>query len=258
MSGANPFSSAKRRLARAKKHIRTIERQCKAFFGKKPYAHIIEADPQTRFEFHKIRLTKPLPDTVTDLAYEAIEGMRASLDHAAHAVASRSSVRPKDLERLHFPIADDAAKFEDLLKQKGTRDLPSDILALFRSFKPYKGDNFLIWALNQVRRQGTHRLIVPVGLAVPQIHVHHMTARSPGPVDLMAPQWDAEKHEIVFARTIPGAQLEYNLNLSFFVAFGEVEGLKGEPAIGALDDIAGEVERIIVATEAKAREIGLI
>jgi len=72
------------------------------------------------------------------------------------------------------------------------------------------------------------------------------------------PHWHPEEQEIVFARAAPGAQLEYDLKVSFFVAFGEVEGMKGEPASGALDAIAGEVERIIVATKAEARRFGLV
>ncbi len=63
---------------------------------------------------------------------------------------------------------------------------------------------------------------------------------------------------MVFARVGIGSQLDYDLNFSFFVAFGEVESVRDQPAIPVLNAAASEVERIILAIETESRRIGLI
>jgi hypothetical protein len=135
---------------------------------------------------------------------------------------------------------------------------PAGILALFRTLKPYQAGNQIIWALNRVRRQSTHRLLVPVGSALHGIAVKNLTISSPVPCEIPPPRWDSEKNEITLVIVGRGSDLKYDIELAFFVAFGQVEGLAGEPVLDTLDDAASEVERIILAIEAESRRIGLI
>jgi hypothetical protein len=250
---SDPFASPKRRLARARNHIDNVEMGIRVFLETQPYERTVERNTQ-RFEEHKIRLTKPIPDDVTDLAYEALEAMRSSLDQATYAVAvACNSKRP---DRIHFPVADAAADFENNVRGWLT-DFPTDMLALFRSFKAHQAGNELIWALNRIRRQGMHRLIVPVVTAT-EAFAHSVTINSPHFVELPPLKWDSEKNEVIFARTNPGSDLNYKLDFMFFIIFGEVEGVAGEPIIETLREIAAEVERIVLAIETEARRLNLI
>lgn len=250
----DPFASPKRRLARAKQHIDAIKRGAEAFFADKPTAHVIERDPVTGFDIHKLRLVKSLPDEITDLIYEALQALRDTLDHTVYPVAIACHATRPDL--IHFPIGNDVADFENLMRGR-VKDFPPDILTLLRGFKPYKGGNGdPIWALNKIRRQGTHRLIVPMGFATPGIAVQHMEIS--GNVAIPGPRWDSINNEIVIARAGPGSRLHYNLNVGFFIAFGEVEGVAGQSAIPVLDAMAAEVGRIVLAIETESRRIGLI
>ena len=132
---------------------------------------------------------------------------------------------------------------------------------MFRSFNPYKGGNDLVWALNRLCNTSKHRLLTPVGIASGGISVKHMTLSS-GPtgsgVAIPAPVWDGEKNEMVFARVGVGSKLDYNLNFRFFVAFGDVEPVRGEPAVPILSTTATEIERIVLAIEAETRRLGLV
>lgn len=208
------------------------------------------------FEEHKIRLTANLPDRITDLTYEAIEALRSSLDQAAYAVAVSCKAKRPDL--VHFPVADSAPELENVIIGR-LKDFPADVLSLFRSFKPYLGGNDMIWALNRVRRQTAHRLVVPVGTATAGAFVKHVSISRPMPLNVFTiPKWNSEKNEMVFIETGPGADLDYDIDLTFFIAFGPVDGVAGLPVVGTLNTFAGEVEKILIALEAETRRLGLV
>jgi hypothetical protein len=251
----DPFASPKRRITRAGEHIQNLKSEVAAFFEAQPYARIVERNA-SGFDEHKVKLTRELPDRITDFAYETIEALRSSLDQATYAVAIACGSKRPDL--IHFPIADTPADFENVLNGR-LKDFPPDILALFHSFEPYQtGNANLIWALNRVRRQGTHRLIVPVATVAGGMEIHDMSISRPLPLTVPPPRWDSEKKEIVFAIVAPGSDLSYKLDLSFYITFGQVEGVAAAPVVETLEDMAAEVERVVLAIEAESHRIGLI
>jgi hypothetical protein len=241
------------RIARAKEHIRNLDRRVKRFFDSKPYARITERDNDGINDLHKVKLTKPFPAGVVSVAAEAIEGLRSALDQTAFATAMLSGV--KHSKSAYFPIANSAKELDRVMKGR-CKDIPPDIASLFRTFNPYKGGNDLIWALNAACNTSKHGIVVPVGMAAAGMNINHMVMSGTGAI--FAPVWNREKNEIVFASTTPDTELDYNIQFSFFVAFGEVDGIGGKPAIPVLNTIAGDVNRIVIAVEAEAKRIGLI
>lgn len=248
----HPFSSPRMRVARAKEHIRNLDRRVKRFFDAKPYARVTDRDVDGLNDVHKVKLTKNFPAGVTSVAAEAIEGLRSALDQVAFATAVVSGV--KHSKSAYFPISSSVAELDNVIKGR-CKDIPPNIVSLFRSFNPYKGGNDLIWALNSACNTSKHGIIVPVGMAAAGMHIKHMTISGSGAIP--APVWNSEKNEIVFATTGPDTEFQYDLNISFFVAFGEVDGIGGQAAIPLLNAIAGEVNRIVLAVEAEAKRIGL-
>jgi hypothetical protein len=249
----NHFASSHRRLVRAKQHIEKIKSEIASFVNANPYTRVVERNTNG-FDEHKVKLTGTIPDEVTDLVYEAIEALRSALDHATHAVAVLCNAKRPDL--IHFPVADNASDFENILNGRYVKDLPPDILTFFRNLKSYEAGNKLVWALNRIRRQSTHRLLVPIANASRGILIKHMSAM--GFLEVPAPIWNSEKNEIVFAIVIPGSHFDYDVDLQFFVAFGPVEGVAGWPVIGTLEAMAKEVDRILAALEAETWAIRLI
>lgn len=247
-----PFSSPRMRIARANEHIRNLDRRVKRFFDSKPYARVTERDDDGIHDQHKIKLTKVFPTGFTSVAAEAIEGLRSALDQATFATAALSGV--KHSKSAYFPISSSAAELDAVIKGR-CKNVPPDIISLFRSFNPYKGGNDLIWALNNACNTSKHGIIVPVGMSTAGMHINHMVISGSGSIPM--PIWNSEKNEIVFATTGPDTQFQYDLNVSFFVAFGEVDGIGGQPAIPVLHAIASEVNRIVLAIEMEAKRIGL-
>jgi hypothetical protein len=259
MSPADPFRSPKQRLGRAKHHIRTLDAGFKRFFKKQPYVSVIETHSDGVSQAHKVKLKRKFPDRFTDITYEALEALRSALDQTAFAVAIICRVpRP---EIVHFPVTGDPSKFENTVRGR-LKDFPAEIVALFRAFQAYPGGNDLIVALNRTRRQGFHRLITPVGSATVRASARRGVIKG-GP-DPKYPTyipgnmiWDREKDEMIFCVVGPGGEFDYEFDFTFLITFGEVEGLTGHPVVPALSAIAGEVERVILATEAEVSRIGL-
>jgi hypothetical protein len=257
----DPFKSARRRLARAKEHILDITSRRASFSQGKPFKRVVETNPENGLREHKIRLTSDIPDKITDLTYESVESLRSALDQATYAIANMCNVtRPN---RVQFPIADTLWEFENILSSR-LKEFPSAILLLFHSFKTYETGN-CIWALNRIRRQTVHRLIVPVGftsigtvvftnLADARITPEHFRAGRE-----LRPTWNVEKNEMIYMVASPADRFNYNVVCTFDFAFGSaVEGVGGRRVLYFLDSAAREVDRIIGNIEAEARRIGLV
>ena len=251
------FASSKLRLSRAKEHILIFEKRQRAFLKAKEWSDIVERDANGINYLHKIRFLKPFPDDFTLIATEAIEHLRASLDHAAYIMAVASGIAaPKS---AYFPFAQDAAGLQTVIKGR-CKDIPADLVTLFCSFQPYKGGNDLLFALNSVCIANKHRELTQMDI-IPDITINSIQANSIyGPVRVTVPQliWDRRKNEIIYlivpANPIP---LTYtNIVITFNIAFNEIIG--GKTALTVLRDMASIVEGIILATEAEARRIGLV
>jgi hypothetical protein len=252
------FTSSRLRFSRANEHILAFEERQRAFLKAKEWSDIIERDPDGANYLHKIRFTKTFPGhDLALLATEAIEHLRASLDHASYAVAVASGIAtPKS---AYFPFAQDAAGLHNVIKGR-CKDIPPDIVTLFCSFKPYKGGNNILYALNSVCIANKHRELTQMDI-IPDIIINKIQAVSVlGPVNVTVPQliWDRRKNEIIYlivpANPTPLTNPDVVITLN--IAFDEIIG--GKTAVAVLRDMASEVDRILLATEAEARMIGLI
>jgi hypothetical protein len=239
-----------------KQHIRRLEKRIHTFFKKKPGGPFAETDANG-ITTHGFKFTRKIPDSWADVAVEAIEALRSALDQCGYAVAVRAGVAaPKN---AYFPFADTPAELDANVKGR-CKDLPPEISSLFRSFDSQERGNYPLWALNKLCNANKHRLLMPVGISSGNAGVNRMkmAGSSSGGVRVFTPTFDREKKQIVLAKIDAGSHFEYDVNLSFFVAFDDFNGVKGGPAFGILDAIAGEVDRVLRATEAECRRIGLI
>jgi hypothetical protein len=248
-SRSHPFYSPKRRLARAKQHIRRLEKGLIARHAKHPYERVTEVDIDTLM--HRVRFKRPIPVGSLDAATEAIEALRSVLDQTGYAAAVASgNTNPKS---AYFPFGDDPTGLNNTIGRGGSKHLPKEILALFCGFKPYKGGNDPLWALNKLSNTNKHRLLAPFCVVSGGFNIQSGS----GPVTILhPPHWDGVKNEITFAHSPVGHEFNYNIQLAVAVAFAEVETVRDKPAVSVLNDIARIVESILMATEAECRRLG--
>lgn len=248
----DPFDSSKRRIERAKTHIHDLDGKISYFINRKPCSHAVEPDADGVNQLHKIKFAAPIPDSFGEIAADSLENLRAALDQAGYAVAvAAGTVNPRF---AYFPIAENAVELHKAIKGR-CKNIPDDIVALFRAFKPYKGGNDLIWALNRANNINKHRLLVPSCISLDTLGLR-MTMSGAGSIPV--PRWDREKNEIIFAISAPGTKIKYEVKGSFCISFDEIETIRGYPAAHILSAMASEVERIVVAIEAEARRMGLV
>ena len=158
-------------------------------------------------------------------------------------------------KRTQFPIGDDLSGLNNLIGRNVSKDLPDEIVTLFRSFKPYKGGNDAIWALNKLAN-AKHTSLIPVAMAADAMLDVHVLMRNATILD--SPVFDSEKNEIVFARVGPGGKLQYDLTFSFLVALGDIDFVARHQVVAVLRAMASEVEQILLATEAECHRLRFI
>ncbi|HXE91262.1 MAG TPA: hypothetical protein VNK82_09900 [Terriglobales bacterium] len=247
-----PFDDSRKRIAWAKRDFKQFKGRCRRFLKSNPHIAVTEMDDEGIYELHKIKLAKPLPEVLTHRVSGVLESLRAALDLAASSVATLAG---GDSGNVHFPFSATEADFKSRLGS-ACKNFPKEIHALFASFKPYKGGDDALWALNELCNASKHRLIVPIGMSTGPLHVERMEVS--GPFRIPYCGWDGDKDELIYAAVRPGTKIRYKVHVSFAVAFGEIEIMKGKPVEAKLDALIRKVSGIIAATKAECLKIGLL
>lgn len=63
---------------------------------------------------------------------------------------------------------------------------------------------------------------------------------------------------MIFASSGVGDKFDYHFDVQMFIAFDEIEFIKGKDATGVLGQMIADVESIFLAVEAESRRTGLI
>jgi hypothetical protein len=133
---ADPLESARLKLARGKKHVDDLKAELRAFNDTHPYEKVIEPNLEAFGQVHlKVKLTKPIPKSITVIVGDAACNLRDALDHAVYGIAAANGSTPKE---AYFPFARNSASFENTLKGR-CRDVPQEIYPVFPSAKAIPG-----------------------------------------------------------------------------------------------------------------------
>jgi hypothetical protein len=231
------FEHPKLLIGNAREHLQRLEVEGEAFFKRNPYAVVIDTDLDTRENIYKARFPFRLPGKLPVYVFDVLVNLRAALDQAV--CASMMTLYGPDvrLKGLYFPFADRVSELDPVIKRR-CKNVPAEIVAVLRSFRPYKGGNDLLWALNRLSAENRHQRLIAVGAnssALGQI---------PDPAI-----WDSMKNEIIFARVAPDTELENDFDLSFYIAFGDIEIVRTQPLVGTFKNLTSIVTSIVRASE---------
>ncbi len=247
---AHPFDSARRKVARAREHIATLEGEVAAFFAAKTYSRVAEPDPkQPHLEVHKLRFAGDLPDQFATMTSDGLHNLRDALDNAGYALAVASGkVSPLNAA---FPFAGSSADFKNSLGR--CKDIPVTFHKIFESYGPYKGGNDFLWVLSKLAVINKHKLLtVALNSQLGNVHgtgaIHHV------PVN---PTWDETTREIEIFTGFVGRPVEITIEIGLFLAFDDVPVVTGEPVLKLLDYFVEIVEDILSRLDAEARRVGI-
>jgi hypothetical protein len=250
------FYSSKLMLKRANHHIADLETQINAFTADKPWTFVVEKDAQGTTDHHKVKFTSRLAEDIPSILADAANNLRSVLDPMAFAIAVKHTGLPKP-KSAKFPFGPTESDMLNNAKG-GCKDLPPEIVAHFKSFKPYKGGNNLLWAVNELANAPKHQTIVPVGLNGGAVNYNINIIKVGRVFATPSATWDPLNNEIVFLIADPDSKFSYNVNVAFSVALNDVdEVIRGQHPVRILRLMAGEVENVLNLTEAMCKTIGI-
>jgi hypothetical protein len=272
------FESPRLTILRAQHHIDDLNAKINEFVSNQPWSEVVEYDVNSRQNLLKIKFSRRLPPDLPCIVFDAANNLRAVLDQAGYAAAGAAGrIEPK---RTQFPFGDDLTGLEDVIKRGRCRDLPPEILTLFRSFSPYKGGNDALWALNKLCNAKKHCALVPFNLGRAQISHMSVTAKPTivsrnddgsfqltyeaqgsfitGLIGAGNPGWDPDKYEITLASAPVETNPQYQTHVALNVAFDGIETQIGKPAVAVLREMMRVVDGVLSATEAECRRLGFI
>lgn len=208
---------------------------------------LIASDPdEPRHEIHKIRFERGIPENLIDEVGEAVHQVRSALDNACFAIASATCGNPTPLH-AHFPFGGTSVEFENNMRGR-CKDVPEKLFPIFRAFKPYKGGDDVLWALNRVAIADKHTLL-RVELAS---QLGNVTGTGGIRKLLVNPSWDSAKNEIEIGTFIKNSGVHYKAEIGLTIAFDKIDVIEGEPIPKVLDYWVDKADRIISALEAAA------
>lgn len=223
------------------------------FFESKPYEQIIARYPHSWTDIHKLRFKK-MPLVLGRNISKVGADLRSALDHVGYDCAALSG--NTRLKYTHFPFGASESHLDDVIRGK-CKDLPKDIVSHFRSFKPYRGGDDLLWAINEIANGIKHRGIKPLAYEIGPTRLRKFNTGGSSRF-AFAPKWSGGKYEIELAHTSLGANPTYEFELAFRVAFDDVPIVDGADVVTTLQHMSAKVTGIIDSTEAKVRLLGLI
>jgi hypothetical protein len=250
------------KIKRAKEHVADLERQLHVFLESGPYKVGAKHDPQTRKLIYCVTSAQPIPDCLPLVAGDAIQNLMSALDHLAYQiVCSNTGDHPPNPNRIYFPVADDAEKYEAKKRGKieGARQETFDAID---ALKPYRGGNDLLWALYRLNNIEKHRLLLTVGSQAAGINLGQLMASHLGgafPAEAVA---TLESMNVFLNPTDKGFPLKAGFELyigavdekpnpkqqfRFNVALSESGIIDGKPLLETVNAFTTLVEGIVTA-----------
>jgi hypothetical protein len=252
------FDSAWLKLDRAKQHIDDLEAAVATFIQADPYPVVTEDDPQTGKRIAKVGDDPaPIPSAIPLILGDAVHAIRSSLDHFAYAADPAQTGKTKTafpIRRGEIVPTDEELK--SLIDRKIGRASEPLKKALF-ALQPYKGGHGEpFWLIDQLDIIDKHRLLVTIGASYEALGFD-AAARLRGladwtkdlPVTMVylrpASRYPVEGGTELFIAD-PGSFEEHEqLQVTFGVAFGEPQIVKGKPVVPTLRSLLNEVNGLL-------------
>jgi hypothetical protein len=131
------------------------------FLARTPRFHVPRFDLEKRVYVHKVQFKEAPPPHFAASVRKIASPLRSALDHAVHASAASFGSATR---KTAFPFGDTPKQFEHDIRQK-CRGVAAGIITIIRGFRPYRGGNDDLWALNKLRNIKEHRRLVAPALA---------------------------------------------------------------------------------------------
>lgn len=164
---APSLKNPKLRVERAKEHLDVLYIKTREFLDAKPFKISKYEDIQHSLYVMKIHMTV-IDLKLAIIAGDAIDNLRAALDHIAWQLALMNVKKPH--ARTSFPIIDKNTSENMRRFGYATRDIPADAINEIDALQPYHGGDAFkddpLWKLDKLCNINKHRVIPAQGTAL--------------------------------------------------------------------------------------------
>jgi hypothetical protein len=250
------FDSARQKYKRAKQHAVEFNSMEQNYLKQACNGILTEGETNSGEQVVKLNFSKPVPIEIASVVSDAANNLRDSLDHMGYATA-QAAKKGSNPKHTSFPFAATATQLENSINGRA-KDIPADILTLFRNLRPHKGGDEQLYALNTIANANKHQLLRPMALSTGLFNLS-LGNVSGGMVGIPQFSWNPDKNELILLRF--GKETAVNIStisVQAFLVFDEGTIDAGDPVGRILDGLISRVENILNSVEAEARRIGLI
>jgi hypothetical protein len=190
-----------------------------------------------------IRITKSLPDEISEKASSVIQNLRSALDNIAWVVSRRYKTTLKD-DAIFFPIKKSRGKLQKTDSQRAIFDTGGiDWQVFINNVDPCPEGNELLCILNEMNNRDKHRELIAVGVAPVGMKV---SARR-GELLRVGQSTGFYQDGEVLARYAPGTDPKVSVNVQ--LTFKDVGRFKTDAVMDALHAMHTEVCKVEDAAE---------
>ena len=148
-----------RKLNRAKELLESLKVEVGVFLDSQPYGIATMRDKEARLVYFLAKV-KDVPESISTLAGDILQNLRASLDHKAYELFQSNST---GLGRhIYFPIESDETKYE-ANKERKTDGMSQAAKDFIDSIRPYKEGNSILWQIHELNNLDKHRTLITSG-----------------------------------------------------------------------------------------------
>lgn len=161
------FSSASKKLARAKKHILSLEESISSYYHSDWHQTSFEKSEQG----YSLSVgVKHSPDDFSEICGDTIHNLRAALDML---VVQAVTLNSKSSKNVMFPFCANESDFEETFVRRNCHKAASKYHDLIRSVRPYKNDGYMLRNLHDLDILDKHISLITheVNVVTPEIAV---------------------------------------------------------------------------------------
>ncbi len=258
---------------RAREHILELQKSLARWRTENNFSYdteeTIERDGYLRLST-KLRIKRPIPLEWATLIGDALQNMRAGLDHLAYAMVDRSNLTKAQLRDIQFPIGGyaDIEAYEAELQRK--QHFTQGVREFLVGLRPFKAGDLRYWHLNEMAKIDRHRILLTTLAGIREAYrdfrydENGMVLKQYDPARSFATIWDSARPDQpipvhdgmeIVRETMPvGETSGFTWGINLELLFDEPNILSHEAVL----DVLEELVFLVAETARTAEKNGLV
>jgi hypothetical protein len=253
----DPLTGVRIKIERAEKHITDLVAECDAFIKLYPYEIVGEQNPDTRKYVVTCRVPKPPPLEWGAVAGDAIHNLRSALDTLWRLIEFSNTTKFRTA-RSDFPFFQTSKDLEVRSARIVKQPRLKAAVNIVKEIKSQKLRSKNLELLATLDTEDKHRGLIPAYASVHNLTLHVTSIDPPGtgsslvhyPAKPICPIEDGTilgQFGIVSINLRLSAKMQVQPQVTIFVAFGELEIVKGHAIVPMLRQFADLTNGIVHA-----------